>query len=291
MKFPDYGLVRGIVRHAVREDVGSGDVTTQAAIPLSARAKAVIIAKEPFLLAGVDVARMVFKEVDGWLLFEAAVEDGTFVKKGQALIRLEGPARGILTGERVALNFLQRLCGIATLTREYADAIQKAVGKKGKSPQLLDTRKTTPGLRVLEKYAVLVGGGFNHRFGLYDQVMFKDNHLKLLRAEGKDALARAVAEIRERYPRIVIEIEAESLRDVKDALSVNPHIILLDNMSAADLKKAVKLIAGRALVEASGGINLQNIAEVARTGVDYISVGALTYSARAVDISLEIEHR
>jgi nicotinate-nucleotide pyrophosphorylase (carboxylating) len=289
MKFPDHGLVRGIVRHAVREDVGSGDVTTLAAIPMSARAKAHIIAKEPFLLAGVDVARMVFKEVDGWLQFEALVEDGTFVKKGQTLIALDGPARAIVSGERVALNFLQRLSGIATQTREYVETVKQAVGPKGTPPQILDTRKTTPSLRILEKYAVLVGGGYNHRFGLFDQALFKDNHLKLMKAEGKGALDRAVGEIRARYPRMIIEVEAETLAEVKSAMAVQPHIILLDNMTPEELKKAVKLIGGKIPTEASGGVTLQTIGAIARTGVNYISVGALTHSVRAVDISLEIE--
>ncbi len=289
MKFPDHGKVGGIVRHAVREDIGPGDVTTWASVPQSARATAHIIAREPFLLAGVDVARMVFKEVDGWVQFDALVEDGATVKKGQKLIKLEGPARGIITGERVALNFLQRLSGIATLTRQHMDAAQAAVGKKGKAPQILDTRKTTPGLRILEKYAVLVGGGYNHRFGLFDQALFKDNHLRMLKAEGKDALARAVTQLRERWPRMIVEIECATLGEVKEALKVSPHVILLDNMSPEDLKKAVKLIGGKIPTEASGGIHLGNIAQFAKTGVTYISVGALTHSAKAVDLSLELE--
>lgn len=289
MKFPDHGKVGGIVRHAVHEDLGPGDVTTWAAVPQTARATAHIIAKEPFLLAGVDVARMVFKEVDGWVQFDPLVKDGTPVKKGQKLIKLEGPARGIITGERVALNFLQRLSGIATLTRQFVDSAQAAVGKKGKPPQILDTRKTTPGLRILEKYAVLVGGGYNHRFGLFDQALFKDNHLRILKTEGKDALANAVAKVRERWPRMIIEIECASLGEVKEALKVSPHVLLLDNMTPEELKKAVKLIGGKIPTEASGGITLENIAQYAKTGVTYISVGALTHSAKAVDMSLELD--
>ncbi len=273
--------IRQIVRAALTEDVGAGDVTTESAIPADLRACAVILAKEPCVVAGLPLAEAVFAELGG-VETSPVVSEGAIVAAGQVVCRLDGAARTILTGERTALNFLQRLSGIATLTREFVEAVA------GTKTQILDTRKTTPTLRWLEKYAVAVGGGTNHRMGLYDAVMIKDNHRTILSRLGPSAMGNAVATARAKDPRIPVIIEADSLADVETALAAGADQILLDNMTPDELREAVRLVAGRARTEASGGIRLANVAEIAASGVDYISVGALTHSARAMDFSLEV---
>ena len=275
-------LIPNLVRAALAEDVGAGDITTECAVPAELRAKAVILAKEPCVVAGLPLVEAVFAELDSKLKMALPVTDGEVVEAGQVVCRLDGAARAILTGERTALNFVQRLSGIATLARQFVDAVA------GTKTTILDTRKTTPTLRALEKYAVAAGGATNHRMGLYDAMMIKDNHRAILARLGTNALASAVANVRRKDARLPVIIEADSLSDVEAALSVGADHILLDNMTAAEMCAAVKLVGGRAKTEASGGVRLANVAEIAATGVDYISVGALTHSARAVDLSLEL---
>jgi nicotinate-nucleotide pyrophosphorylase (carboxylating) len=265
------------VRAALAEDIGTGDVTTEATVPAGAVGTAEILVKEPGVVCGLAVAEAAFRALDDEIRFEALVEDGSFVSEAPAVVaRMTGSERAILTGERVALNFLGRLSGISTLTRRYADAVV------GTGTAVLDTRKTTPGLRALEKYAVACGGGTNHRFGLDDAVLVKDNHL---RAAG--SIARAVESVRS-LTDLPVEVECETLDQVGEALASGVDAILLDNMSLDELRSAVAVVSGRARLEASGGITLDNIRAVAETGVDEISVGALTHSARSLDVSLEL---
>jgi nicotinate-nucleotide pyrophosphorylase (carboxylating) len=256
------------------EDIGSGDVTTDTLVDEDATARAVIVAKEPGVVCGLDVAAAVFAELD--VALEPLVDEGARIEPGP-IAEVEGPARGVLTGERVALNLVGRLSGIATLTRRFVDAIQ------GTEAQILDTRKTTPGLRGLEKRAVAAGGGTNHRFGLYDGVLIKDNHLRL--AGGVSA---AVERMRASGTALPIEVEAETLAQVAEALDAGADIILLDNMTLEELREAVGLTARRAKLEASGGVNLDTVRAIAETGVDFVSAGALTHSARSLDVSLEV---
>jgi nicotinate-nucleotide pyrophosphorylase (carboxylating) len=279
-------VIRSIVRAALAEDVGAGDITTESAIPADAYADAVIVANEPCVVAGLPLAEAVFHELDAKVSVKTVHREGDVVGQGERVCVLSGPARAILTGERTALNFLQRLSGIATLTRQFVDlAAQASVPVK---PQILDTRKTTPTLRLLEKYAVAVGGGTNHRMGLFDAVMIKDNHRVVLSRLGPNALGDAVAAVRKNHPQAPIIIEADTLEQVEEALAAGADHILLDNMTPDELREAVELVCGRARTEASGGVRLANVDAIAATGVDYISVGALTHSARAVDFSLEI---
>jgi nicotinate-nucleotide pyrophosphorylase (carboxylating) len=274
--------IRRIVRHALREDVGSGDKTTLAVIPAETQARAYVVVKEAGVVAGLSVLQVVFAQIDPSLTIALQATDGEQVAAGSVVATICGCARSILTGERVALNFLQRMSGIATLTARYVAAV-------GPLPvQLLDTRKTTPGLRLLEKYAVAMGGGVNHRFGLYDAVMLKDNHLALLAAQGVgigEAVQRARAAV---GPLVCIEVEADSVEQARAAADAGADMVLLDNMAPTMLREAVAAIGGRATVEASGGITLETIQTVAETGVSYISVGALTHSARALDIGLDV---
>ena len=271
-----------LVLTALAEDIGGGDITTEATIPADARATAVILAKEPCVVAGLPLVEAIFAKLDSRVLVKRLVEDGDLVEIRQRVAELTGPARAILTGERVALNFLQRLSGIATLTREFVEAVT------GTKTKILDTRKTTPTLRALEKYAVAVGGGQNHRLGLFDAVMIKDNHRVILARLGPQALGDSVVAARKLHPEAPIIIEADTLEQVEEALTAGADHILLDNMTLDELREAVALVAGRAKTEASGGVRLANAADIAATGVDYISVGALTHSARAVDFSLEL---
>lgn len=274
--------IDGLVLTALAEDIGGGDITTESSVPADLTATAVIIAKEPCVVAGLPLVEAVFVELDERVLVKSLVQDGDLVDLRQRVIELTGPARAILTGERVALNFLQRLSGIATLTREFVEAVA------GTKTKILDTRKTTPTLRALEKYAVAVGGGQNHRMGLFDAVMIKDNHRAILARLGSQALGDAVETARAKSPALPVVIEADTLEDVESALAAGADHILLDNMTLDELREAVALVAGRAKTEASGGVRLANAADIAATGVDYISVGALTHSARAVDFSLEL---
>jgi nicotinate-nucleotide pyrophosphorylase (carboxylating) len=273
-----FGLDR-IIETALQEDIHTGDLTTQAVVPENRSIRARLVAKEPMILCGLDVAARVFHYLDQTITFTPRSDEGTYVTAGSTIAVIEGEAALLLQGERVALNLLQRMCGIATLTSRYVKSIE------GTKARVVDTRKTTPGLRQLEKYAVRVGGGKNHRTGLYDGVLIKENHIA---AAG--GISTAISRAREYIPHTVkIEIETENLDQVKEALDSGADIIMLDNMDNETMKKAVDLIAGKALVEASGGVNLDTIRGIAETGVDLISVGALTHSARAMDISMLME--
>ena len=268
-----------LVRSALAEDVGSGDVTTMSLIPQDSFASGVIVAKEPLVVAGVDLAIASFRELEKSIDFSVEVLDGQDGDFFQPLIRIHGPARALLTAERTALNFVQRLSGIATLTAKFVQQVS------GTNTKILDTRKTVPGWRVLEKYAVACGGGINHRFGLYDQVMIKDNHLVAVGGNIKKAVKCA----RENYPKLKIEVEADTVEQAKTAAEAGADIILLDNMSCEELSQSIELISGRSKTEASGGITMDTVREIAETGVDYISIGALTHSAPAVDIGFDFD--
>ena len=269
------------VQTALAEDVGAGDATTLATVPVSARARAAMVAREPIVVAGLDFGETAFRQLSGELRCERRVADGERIGEGAVLLRVEGPARAILTAERVALNFVQRLSGVATLTAQFVDLVA------GTRAQILDTRKTTPGWRRFEKYAVARGGGRNHRFGLFDMVLIKDNHLAALAGEKPNPIAAAVKRARKQFPQLKIEVEADRLEQVQHAVDAGADIILLDNMAPAELRAAVKLVGGRAKSEASGGVTLASARIIAETGVDFISVGALTHSARAMDIGLD----
>jgi len=271
------------VQLALAEDIGAGDVTSLAVIPENAMAKAVMRAREPLVAAGLGLAEAAFRELGSEIEISRSAEDGEHVLADKPLMRLAGSARALLGAERVALNFVQRLSGIATLTAQFVDAI------KDTRAQILDTRKTTPGWRRLEKYAVTCGGGRNHRLGLFDMVLIKDNHLAALRNEAPNAIAAAVRRARERYPKLQLEVEADTLDQVEQAVAVGADYVLLDNMNPVQLRLAVQKCKGHAKTEASGGVNLASVRSLAETGVDFISVGALTHSARAVDIGLDFE--
>lgn len=268
-----------IILSALKEDVGTGDITTNCCIPCDNRSEAYFLSKEDGVICGIDIAARVFALVDEKIVFSPLKKDGDKVNKGDIIATLSGPSRAILTGERVALNFMQRLSGTATAT---AKAVESVAGTKAK---IADTRKSTPGLRVLEKYAVRVGGGHNHRFNLADGVLIKDNHIA---AAG--GIAAAVKAARDSVPHVMkIEVETETLDEVRQALEAGADIIMLDNMSIEMMAEAVKLINGRALTEASGNMGEKNLAEVAATGVDIISIGALTHSVKSLDISLKFK--
>ncbi|HEY4743574.1 MAG TPA: carboxylating nicotinate-nucleotide diphosphorylase [Desulfuromonadaceae bacterium] len=268
-----------LIEQALLEDIHTGDITTQAVVPERRGATARLIAKEDLVIAGLFVAERVFRRLDPGAAFAACMPEGTRVARGGLLATVEGNAADLLMGERVALNLLQRMSGIATITSRYVEAV------KGTKARIVDTRKTTPGLRELEKYAVRVGGGINHRTGLYDGILIKENHI--VAAGG---IAEAIRRARAYIPHTLkIEIETETLGQVDEALAAGADIIMLDNMTLADMAAAVANIAGRALVEASGGVNLETVRAIAETGVDIISVGALTHSARAMDISMLLD--
>ena len=275
--------IRQAVKLALAEDIGSGDATTLATVPETATARALMRAREPLVVAGLAFAETAFRELSASLKIERLVQDGQHVNEAEILLKISGPARAILSAERVALNFVQRLSGIATLTAQFVEAV------KGTQAQILDTRKTTPGWRRFEKYAVACGGGHNHRLGLFDRVLLKDNHLAALRAEKPNAIAAAIRRAREKFPKLKIEVEADTLEQVEQAAAARADIVLLDNMNPIQLRLAVQKIKGRLKTEASGSVNLANVRAIAGTGVDYISVGALTHSARAVDIGLDFE--
>jgi nicotinate-nucleotide pyrophosphorylase (carboxylating) len=283
MEPPSAAEIRRAVRAALAEDIGAGDVTTMATVPRTATARAVVRAREPLTVAGLDFAEAAFRELSSAVKIKVRIRDGQRAKAGQVLQEVSGPARTLLSAERVALNFVQRLSGVATLTAEFVNAV------KGTGAQILDTRKTTPGWRRFEKYAVGCGGGRNHRLGLYDMVLIKDNHLAALRDAKPNAIAAAVQRARLKFPKLKVEVEADTLAQVKQAVAAGADFILLDNMSPAQLRQAVKLVAGRARTEASGGVRLKTVRAIAQTGVDFISVGALTHSAPAVDIGLDFE--
>ena len=275
--------IEEIIDRALAEDLGKGDITTEALITGDKQGTGLIAAKKEGILAGINVATQVFHRVDPELKVEVLLEEGARVKPGSEVARVSGSIASILKAERVALNFLQRLSGIASETNRYVEAV------KALPVRIMDTRKTTPGLRSLEKHAVKVGGGENHRMNLGDGVLIKDNHLAALRGQGlsiKEIIARA----RQNAPqRMVVEVEVGNVSEASEAVEAGADIVMLDNMNLEDMREAVKSIHGRALIEASGGITLDNVRAVAETGVDFISIGALTHSARALDISLELE--
>ncbi|RAU95943.1 carboxylating nicotinate-nucleotide diphosphorylase [Paenibacillus sp. YN15] len=282
--FLNMRALEGQIRLWLEEDIGSGDITTLTTIPEDREGKGIIHVKEDGVLAGIPVAEAVFRVVDPSLTFRPVRQDGERIAKGDVLAEVYGSIRSILLGERLALNLMQRLSGIATRTREYVDALE------GLPTRLVDTRKTTPGHRMLEKYAVRVGGGHNHRFGLYDAVMIKDNHIK-----GAGGIAQAVAAARSQIPHTMkIEVEVEGFAQLEEAMAAGPDIIMLDNMKPADMSQAVGILKAKMphiLVEASGNVNLSTIRGIAETGVDVISVGRLTYSVQALDISLDLNER
>jgi nicotinate-nucleotide pyrophosphorylase (carboxylating) len=266
-----------LVRRALAEDVGAGDVTTEATVPETAHGRGILLAKSPLVVAGLDVAALVFRAVDPQTSLAPRAREGERVEPGTVIGEVSGPARALLTGERVALNFLQRLSGIATLTRRFVEAA-------GDRLTVLDTRKTTPGLRLLEKYAVRVGGGTNHRVGLFDAFLIKDNHVRLAGGVGA-----AVRRVREARPDLPVEVEAQSLAEVDEAIAAHADTVLVDNLPLDETREAVRRARGKAKIEISGGVTLDRIEALAGTGADFVSVGALTHSAPAADISFEIE--
>lgn len=281
---PDIGAdprVHDLVRRALEEDHVDDDVTTDPLVPTSARATARILAREACTVAGGPLATCVFASLDSAISCTQFIPDGTSCGAGAVLLELEGPARGILTGERTALNFMQRMTGIATLTAAFVKATE------AHGVQILDTRKTTPTLRILEKYAVLCGGGTNHRMALHDRVLIKDNHRRFWRKDDTPTLDAAIEMARAAHPGIPIEVEVESTEELQSALRANPDWVLLDNMNPEQLRTCVALARGNTLTEASGGITLATAPDVAATGVDAISLGCLTHSAPAADLSLE----
>ena len=273
--------IKQIIEAALAEDIGTGDITTEATVSPKKKGRAQAIAKGDFVIAGLDVFEAVFQALDKDIRVKKIITDGSRVAMGNIIAEVTGSLSGILQAERVALNLFQRMCGIATLTAKYMEAV---CGTKAK---ILDTRKTVPGLRVLDKMAVRIGGGTNHRTGLYDGVLIKDNHI-----EAAGGISAAVKAQRKRLSHhLKIEVETKNIREVKEALKCGADIIMLDNMTVDAMKKAVDFVAGRALLEASGNVNLDRVAEIAATGVDLISVGELTHSIRAADISLKVKGR
>lgn len=269
------------VARALDEDVGSGDATSLALVDPGAKASGSIYSRVPCVVSGTTVARAVMKAVDPKLKVKILRADGSCVKPGEEIIAFSGRAISILSAERVALNFMQRMCATATLAKRFVDATKRW------GTLILDTRKTTPGLRVFEKYAVTCGGGTNHRFGLYDRILMKDNHRRLWRGGNPDELDKAVLAARKAFPKLEVEIEVESIRECVSALKAKPEWIMLDNMGCADMRKCVKLCKGISKTEASGGITLDRAKEVAATGVTAISLGCLTHSAPSIDLTLE----
>lgn len=271
------GEVEAIIEAALKEDLPKGDITSESIIPSRSRSKAIILAKEDGVLAGIDVARRVFQKIDLAVRFKKILEDGKAFRKGERLAEVEGSSISLLKGERTALNFLQRMSGIATATSKFVRAIQ------GTKAKILDTRKTTPGLRALEKYAVRMGGGLNHRFSLSEMVLIKDNHLRLV-----PSISEAIKRAKKRTkPGVKIEVEAKSLEEVKEAVESGADMVMLDNMPIDKIKKAVKWVKGRVPLEVSGKVTLAKAKKAASLGVDFISVGSLTHSYKSVDISIE----
>ena len=277
----NFELIKQVVDYALQEDIGNGDITTNSLIPYDMQAKATMVTKASGVIAGLAVAEYVFKTLSPDVLWKTFVNDGDKVAKGTLILEISGSYRALLTGERLALNFLQRMSGIASMTANYITALE------GYKTKILDTRKTVPGLRLLDKYAVKMGGGTNHRIGLYDMVLIKDNHIKVA-----GGITKAVEQIKRSVSKeIQIEVETTTIEEVKEALLSGADIIMLDNMSNSTMAESVKIIGGRAKVEASGNMTIERLKEVAATGVDYISIGALTHSVIALDISMNIESR
>ena len=271
--------IQGIIHKALEEDIQNEDITTNSIVPADVESHAFLYVKEDGIIAGLEIAEMVFRYLDPNITFTYEKKDGERVKKGEVVAKIEGKARAILTGERTALNLMQRMSGVATMTANLAETLTYY------NTEIVDTRKTAPGLRVIDKYAVRVGGGKNHRFGLFDAVLIKDNHIKLA-----GGIKQAVSLARQRIPHTMrIEVETESLEAVKEALEAKVDIIMLDNMNLDTMQEAIEVIGGKALVEASGGITEARILEIAKLGVDFISIGALTHSVKALDISLDFQ--
>lgn len=267
-------IIQDLIDRAFQEDIFDGDVTTNAIVDETQQARAVWVAKESGIIAGLDVAKQVFEYLDPLVEWDPNVEEGTSVDEGSEIVTINGQARALLTAERIALNIAQRMSGIATMTRKFVDAVNEYPAK------ILDTRKTVPGFRELDKYAVKTGGGTNHRMGLYDMAMIKDNHIVAAGSIGK-----AVTKVQKENPDIKIEVETTFLSEVDEALAAGADVIMLDNMSIEQMNKAVKIIGSKAKTEASGNVTLDTVKEIAVTGVDYISVGVLTHSVKAFDIS------
>lgn len=286
MKLSDIMSIKGAMEHlrnALDEDIGNGDATTLALVDPDAVAEGAIIARQACRVAGIAVAKAALQQVDPKIICETIIPDGYDAGAGSILLTMRGAATSILTAERTALNYMQRMCGIATLTAQFVRAVQPH------PTRILDTRKTTPGMRIFEKYAVLCGGGENHRFGLFDRVLIKDNHRRLWHAGDPDRLDLAVFAAREKYPDLAVEVEVESLAELRSALRAKPEWVLLDNMSIEMMTQCVKEAKGISLTEASGGITLERAAAIAATGVDAISLGCLTHSAPSIDLALEWE--
>jgi nicotinate-nucleotide pyrophosphorylase (carboxylating) len=277
--------IRQAVKLALSEDIGSGDVTTLATVPEETSAAAVIRAREPLVVAGLALAEAAFRQLSDAVQITRVMQDGRRAVSGNVLLQISGPARALLSAERVALNFVQRLSGVATLTAQFVEAI------KGTNAKILDTRKTTPGWRRLEKYAVTCGGGQNHRLGLFDMILIKDNHLAALKNASPNSIAAAVKGARTKYPNLKVEVEADTLEQVEQAVAAGADFVLLDNMNLDQLRLAVEKCRGHTKTEASGGVSLATVRAIAETGVDFISVGALTHSARAVDIGLDFSEK
>ncbi|MFQ5786382.1 MAG: carboxylating nicotinate-nucleotide diphosphorylase [Thermodesulfobacteriota bacterium] len=272
----DWNQIDSIIENALVEDIGSRDLTTDLLFPEDSKCNAIIQAKEDGILAGLPIAKMVFRRLKKDISWVENKRDGESISKYDILVEIHGSKKAVLTGERVALNFVQRLSGIATLTSKFVKAVE------GLSVKITDTRKTVPGLRILDKYAVCIGGGYNHRLGLYDGVLIKDNHIKLI---GSISEAVKVIKGKPGVP-LQIEVETSTLNEVREALIAGADIIMLDNMPLKTMKKSVEMIEGKALIEASGGITLRNVRKVAETGVNIISIGSLTHSPKALDIGL-----
>jgi nicotinate-nucleotide pyrophosphorylase (carboxylating) len=272
-------LIQKIIELAITEDVATGDITTESIIPVNKIAIATMTAKAPGVISGIDVIKAVFEYFDKDIIWTPYVKDGRVVNRGDVILKVEGSFRALLTAERTALNILQRMSGIATATAQYVKELE------GTNAKILDTRKTAPGMRILDKMAVKAGGGQNHRMGLYDMVLIKDNHIKVA-----GGITKAVSQVRERIPAgMLVETETTNLEEVKEALDAGSDIIMLDNMENKTMAKAVTMIAGKAKTEASGNMSLERLRGVALTGVDYISAGSLTHSVTALDISMNIE--
>ena len=270
-------ILNSIIIHALKEDIGKGDITTRLTVPANLKTTAHIIAKQNGILAGSEVVQQVFKILNPKVNISFRIKDGAKFNTGVIIAKLTGNARALLTGERTALNVLCRLSGIATLTRKFVDKIS------GTKAKIYDTRKTTPNLRFLEKYAVRMGGGTNHRFGLFDMILIKDNHI-----QAAGSITNAIMRTRKNNSKMLIEVETKNLSEVKESLQLEVPIIMFDNMNLKQIREAVKLAKGKAKLEVSGGVNLRNVRKIAETGVDYISVGALTHSAPTIDMSMEI---
>jgi nicotinate-nucleotide pyrophosphorylase (carboxylating) len=270
-------LLKETIRLALLEDIGHGDITSLLIIPEDSKAKAQIMAKEDFILAGMPFVREVFNAVDPDVVINEFFHDGSHVKKGDIIAEISGNSRSLLVGERVSLNILQRISGIATMTKAYVEKVS------GLPVKIADTRKTTPGMRFMEKYGVRIGEGINHRFGLYDGILIKDNHIKIA-----GSIKKAIEIAKKAHHLIKIEVEVKNIDEMKEALDAGVDVVMLDNMSLNEMKEVVKIAKGKVILEASGNVNLENIRSIAETGVDIISIGALTHSARAVDISMKI---